>query len=123
MIIARAGCAGAVDLRVGPALDVLRKIHAERRGPFDFIFIDADKVNYPEYFAWAMKLARPGTLILADNVVREGEVANRRSTDPAVRAVRGFNRAVAAEPRAAATVIQTVGVKGYDGFAVVLVTR
>lgn len=117
-----AGCADAVDLRVGPALDVLPRIEAEGLAPFDFIFIDADKVSYPAYLAWSIRLARPGSVIVADNVVRNGGVADATSDDPAVRGVRQFYDALAREPRVTATAIQTVGVKGYDGFAVILVT-
>ncbi len=119
----RAGVARRVDLRVGPALDLLPRLHADRRRRFEFIFIDADKVHYPEYFAWALKLARPGALIVADNVIREGAVMEARSKDEAVRAVRRFNRLVAKERRVSATEIQTVGAKGYDGFALALVTK
>jgi predicted O-methyltransferase YrrM len=118
---ARAGVSGLVDLRVGAALDVLRTLEAGRTAPFDFVFIDADKSNYPDYFDRAIRLCRPGALIVADNVVRDGEVVNASSTDPAVIGVRRFMERVAADPRATATVLQTVGVKGYDGFAIVLV--
>jgi predicted O-methyltransferase YrrM len=119
----RAGCADVIDLRVGAALDVLPHLEAGRTGPFDFIFIDADKVNYPQYLTWSIRLARAGTLIFADNVVRKGVVADATSDDAAVRAVRRFYAAVAGEPRVTATAIQTVGVKGYDGFAMILVNR
>jgi predicted O-methyltransferase YrrM len=118
----RAGCADAVDLRLGPALEILPHIEAEGLGPFDFIFIDADKVSYPQYLAWSIKLARTGSLIVADNVVRNGAVADAASDDAAVQAVRRFYAVLAAEPRVTATAMQTVGVKGYDGFAVILVT-
>jgi predicted O-methyltransferase YrrM len=119
---ARAGCADMIDLRVGPALDVLPRLEAENAGPFDFIFIDADKVNYPQYLQWSIRLARPGSVIVADNVVRKGAVADASSEDAAVQAVRRFYAALAQESRVTATAIQTVGVKGYDGFAVILVT-
>jgi predicted O-methyltransferase YrrM len=119
--LARAGLASVVEVRVGRAADTLPQLVAEKRGPFDLIFIDADKVGYPEYFGWALKLARPGTLIIADNVVRKGAVADSASTDANVQAVRCFTELVAAEPRVTATTIQTVGAKGYDGFALVLV--
>jgi predicted O-methyltransferase YrrM len=118
---ARAGVSGLVDLRVGAAMDVLRALEAESAAPFDFVFIDADKGNYPDYFDRAMRLCRPGALIVADNVVRDGAVIDASSTDPAVIGVRRFMERVAADPRATATVLQTVGVKGYDGFAIVLV--
>jgi predicted O-methyltransferase YrrM len=120
---ARARVGPRIDLRVGPALDLLRRLHTDRRQRFDFIFIDADKANYPEYFAWALKLARPGALIVADNVIRDGAVINTRSKDEAVRGVRRFNRLIARERRVSATQIQTVGAKGYDGFALVLVKK
>ena len=115
----RAGIAQAVDVRVGPALATLPKLE----GPFDLSFIDADKQNNAEYFRWALKLSRPGSVIVVDNVVREGAVVDPRSRDAAVLGVRKLNELVAAEPRVAATAIQTVGVKGYDGFAVALVLR
>ncbi len=117
----RAGCAGMVDLRVGPALEILPRIEAERLGPFDFVFIDADKVNYAEYLDWSINLARAGSVIVADNVVRRGAVVDATSTDQAVLGVRRFYAALDSDPRVSATAIQTVGVKGYDGFAVILV--
>jgi predicted O-methyltransferase YrrM len=119
--IARAGLADAVELWLGPALDTLPQIAAERREPFDLIFIDADKQNIPEYFAWALKLARRGSLIIVDNVVRGGAVIDNASGDAGIQGVRRFNELLAAEVRVAATAIQTVGCKGYDGLAVVLV--
>ena len=119
--IERAGVAG-VELRVGRALDVLPRLAAEGRGPFDFVFIDADKRSNPEYLAWALELARPGTVIVADNVVRKGEVADAGSGDASVRGIREFLEALAREPRVSATAIQTVGSKGYDGFVLALVT-
>ncbi|HEX4019955.1 MAG TPA: O-methyltransferase [Acidobacteriaceae bacterium] len=125
--IARAGLDTIVELRLGPALETLPQLASEIPGPlipgpFDLIFIDADKPSYLEYFAWAMKLTHPGSLIVADNVVRDGELINANSSDPAVRGMRRFCEAVAAEPRVTTTAIQTVGSKGYDGFAVSLVT-
>jgi predicted O-methyltransferase YrrM len=120
--IARAGLAHVVDVRLGVALETLPKIAAENIAPFDLIFIDADKVSTPDYFQWAMKLSRVGTLIVVDNVVRKGEVANAKTDDPAVRGMRGFIELAAAEPRVIATAIQTVGAKGYDGFSIALVT-
>jgi len=119
--IARAGLDGVVDLRLGLALDTLPQLAAEGRGPFDLVFIDADKENIPDYFRWALRLARPGSLIVVDNVVRDGEVADASSTDPRVQGVRRFNDLLAAEPRVCATAIQTVGVKGWDGVAVAMV--
>jgi predicted O-methyltransferase YrrM len=117
----RAGLAGAIELRLGRALDTLPKLAAEKRGPFDLIFIDADKVSIPEYFAWALKLSRPGTVIIVDNVVRKGAVVDATSTDPSVQGVRRFNQLLAAEKRVSATSLQTVGSKGYDGFTLAVV--
>jgi len=118
---ARAGLSPLIDLRLGPALDSLQQIASEGGGPFDFIFIDADKPRMAEYFDWALKLSRPGSAILSDNVIRHGGVIDAHSDDPDVQGVRRFNERVSAEPRVAATEIQTVGSKGYDGFALVLV--
>lgn len=120
--IARAGLDDVVEIRVGPALDTLPKLAAENRGPFDLIFIDADKPSYPDYLAWALKLSRRGSLIIADNVVRNGAVVDAASGDANVQGVRRFNEGLASEPRLSATAIQTVGSKGYDGFAIALVT-
>lgn len=120
--IARAGLADVVEVRLGRALDTLKQLAAENRGPFDLIFIDADKSGYPDYFPWALKLSRPGSMIIADNVVRNGAVIDADSSDPNVQGMRRFNELLAAEPRVSATVIQTVGSKGYDGFAIALVT-
>ena len=119
--IENAGLAGVVDLRLGPALETLPQIAAEGLGPFDFIFIDADKPAYPEYFEWAMKLSKRGSLIIADNIVRKGAVIEPNHEDPRVHGVRRFNELVAAEPRVSATAIQTVGSKGYDGFVMAIV--
>ena len=125
--IARAGVAEKVELRVGEALQTLPQLHAEGEGPFDFIFIDADKKNNPGYFEWALKLSRPGTLIIVDNVVRGGAILDPNADDPTVgnegiRGVRRLFELLAAEQRVDATAIQTVGGKGYDGFALALVT-
>lgn len=120
--IARAGFSGRVEVRVGPAIELLPKIAAENKGPFDLIFIDADKPSIPDYFTWSLRLSRPGTVIVVDNVVREGAVTDGASEDASVKGVRRLNEMLAAEPRVSATVIQTVGTKGYDGFAVVLVS-
>ncbi|HXR05646.1 MAG TPA: O-methyltransferase [Verrucomicrobiae bacterium] len=121
--LARAGLAGGVELRVGRALDTLPQLAAEGRGPFDLIFIDADKQSYPDYLAWALKLSRRGSLIIADNVVRKGAVIDADSNDPLVQGVRRFHELLATETRVSATVFQTVGSKGYDGFAIALVTE
>jgi predicted O-methyltransferase YrrM len=101
---------------------MLPKIAAESLAPFDFIFIDADKPNTAEYFTWALKLSRAGSIIVVDNVVRKGEVANPSATDPNVQGMQRFFKLAAAEPRVEATAIQTVSSKGYDGFSIVLVT-
>ena len=119
--IAYAGLSDTVELREGPALDTLPELAAEGLASFDFIFIDADKENNANYFAWALKLARPGSLIFIDNVIREGEVADATSKDPMVQGVHRLNEVLAKEPRVIATTIQTVGAKGYDGFTLALV--
>ena len=119
--IARAELANMVEIKVGRAADSMQKLLAEGRGPFDLIFIDADKPSYAEYLQWSLKLSRPGTLILADNVIRKGAVADPASTDENVRGIRKFNEVLAAETRVTTSVIQTVGSKGYDGLALILV--
>jgi predicted O-methyltransferase YrrM len=120
---ARAELSDVISIRVGRALDTLPKLLAEGAGPFDLVFIDADKPSLPDYFQWSLRLARPGTVIVVDNVVRDGEVADDGSADPSVQGVRRMNALIAAEPRVSATALQTVGSKGYDGFAFVLVDR
>ncbi len=117
----RAGLTGVVEIRLGPALETLPKLAAEGRGPFDLVFIDADKPSTADYFAWALKLSRPGTVIVVDNVTRKGGVIDPESTDATVLGMRRFLEALAAERRVTATAIQTVGGKGYDGFAIALV--
>ncbi|MGO8699264.1 MAG: O-methyltransferase [Limisphaerales bacterium] len=119
--LARAGLDSMVELRLGLALETLPVLAAEKGGPFDLIFIDADKPNTAPYFQWSLKLSRPGTLIVADNVARKGAVADAASDDPAVQGMRRFLSVVAAESRVCATVLQTVGSKGYDGFALAVV--
>jgi len=118
----RAGLSGLIDLRIGPAADVLGRLKAEKEGPFDLVFIDADKQGTTAYFKLALQLSRPGTVIIVDNVIRSGAVVDEDSADPRVQGIRRFNEAVAAESRVTATAIQTVGSKGYDGLAIVLVT-
>jgi predicted O-methyltransferase YrrM len=120
--IARAGLADLVDLRVGPALDALPALDAEGVGPFDFVFIDADKIHTPDYFSWSLDHTRPGGLIVADNVVRDGALADPESDEPTIPAQRRLHEIVSADPRVTGTTIQTVGGKGYDGFALALVT-
>lgn len=121
--IARAGLADIVDLRMGLALETLPRLASEGFAPFDLVFIDADKVNTANYFAWALKLTRLGSLIIVDNVVRKGAVVDARSADANVQGVRRFYEMLANETRVNATAIQTVGSKGYDGFAIALVTE
>ena len=113
-------------MRVGPALETLPALAAEGGDPFDLIFIDADKHNTPNYFTWALELSRPGSLIIADNVIRDGAVIDPASEEPSVQGSRRFHEMLASEQagrqRVSATTIQTVGLKGYDGFTLVLVT-
>ncbi|MET7910515.1 O-methyltransferase [Streptomyces avermitilis] len=115
--LARAGLDGIAEVRVGPALESLPKLADERPEPFDLVFIDADKVNNPHYVEWALKLTRPGSLIVVDNVVRGGRVTDAGSTDPSVRGTRSALELIAEHPKLSGTAVQTVGSKGYDGFA------
>lgn len=119
--IAAAGLGEVVEIGVGPALDQLPQLEADGVGPFDLTFIDADKVHTPDYFAWALEHSRPGSLIIADNVIRDGRLADLSDDDPAIAAQRRFHEQLAAEPRVEATTIQTVGGKGYDGFSLIRV--
>ena len=119
----RAGMLGRVEIRVGRALDSLPTLAASGAGPFDLIFIDADKPGNPDYLQWAMKLARPGTTIAVDNVVRQGKVVDAGSADPDIQGTRRMTELMAAEPRLSATVLQTVGAKGYDGIALAVMLR
>lgn len=119
----RARLGAMIDVRLGKGLDLLPKLAAEKRTPFDFVFIDADKQNIPDYFTWALKLTHPGSLIVVDNVIRGGKVLDAGSRDQSVRGVRRFNEMLKKEKRVSATTIQTVGVKGYDGFTLALVTK
>jgi predicted O-methyltransferase YrrM len=116
--IARAGLSDDVELILGRAIDTLPKLVHDNRGPFDLIFIDADKPSVPDYFTWSLKLSRPGSVIIVDNVVREGKVIDGASTDASVQGVRRFMEMLAGEPRVTATALQTIGAKGYDGFAI-----
>jgi predicted O-methyltransferase YrrM len=119
--IVAAGLGEVVEVRVGPALDQLPRLEADGAGPFDLTFIDADKVHTPDYFAWALEHSRPGSLIVADNVIRDGRLADLEDEDPAIAAQRRFHEQLAAESRVEATTIQTVGGKGYDGFSLIRV--
>ncbi len=119
--IANAGLLELVELRVGPALDSLPALEAEGAGPFDFVFIDADKIHTPDYFTWAVDRTRPGGLIVADNVIRDGALVDPETDDPTIPAQRRLHELIAADPRVTATTIQTVGAKGYDGFTLALV--
>ena len=121
--LANAGLLNCVEIRVGPALETLPALAAEGAGPFDLIFLDADKANNPNYLEWALKLARPGTVIVVDNIVRQGEVADAGSRDPDVQGSRRTIERMAAEPRLSSVVMQTVGAKGYDGFAIAVVQK
>jgi predicted O-methyltransferase YrrM len=118
----RAGLEGVVDLRVGLAVDSLERLQAEGAGPFDLIFIDADKANNPNYLKWGVALSRPGSIVVCDNVVRGGAVTEAGARDADVMGIRAFFAEVARNPRLSGTAIQTVGFKGYDGFAIVLVS-
>ncbi|MFG1318287.1 O-methyltransferase [Xanthobacter autotrophicus] len=119
--LARAGLSDKVDLRVGRAIDTLPKLEAEGQGPFDLVFIDADKPSNADYLHWALRLSRPGTVIICDNVVRSGKVLDAESTDANVIGVRRLFDLAGADPRLSATAVQTVGAKGYDGFALLRV--
>lgn len=118
----RAGVADRVELRVGRALDTLPLLEQEGAGPFDLFFVDADKPANPDYFRWALRLARTGSVIVVDNVVRNGKVVDPESGDPSVEGVRRLNELMAGEPAVTVTELQTVGLKGYDGFALGVVT-
>lgn len=117
----RAGVADRIDLRLGRGLDVLPQLASENAGPFDVIFIDADKTGYPAYLEWSIELSRPGTLVIADNVVRAGAVIGIGEVDDSAIAAKTFTETLARDRRVSATVIQTVGAKGYDGFAAIVV--
>jgi predicted O-methyltransferase YrrM len=121
--IKRAGLSSLVDLRVGSALESLANLHAAKAAPFDLIFLDADKPNNPAYLDWAIKLSRPGTVIIGDNVIRDGAILDPDSTDPVVSGTRTFLECLGNHPRLDATALQTVGSKGYDGFAIAIVNE
>ena len=120
--LTRAGLIDRVDIRIGPALTSLALLEREGAGPFDLVFIDADKPRTPQYIEAALRLARPGTLLIVDNVVRKGELANVETSDESVRGMQRAVELLANHPRLDATVMQTVGVKGYDDFALALVS-
>jgi len=119
--IAHAGLSSIVEIRLGPAAESLAQLNSENQQPFDLIFIDADKPNNPTYLEWSIRLSRPGTLIVCDNVIRDGEIADPKSTDPKVQGTRTMFEMLSGDPRLEATALQTVGSKGYDGFAMALV--
>jgi predicted O-methyltransferase YrrM len=118
----RARLDSMIEIRIGAALESLPRLAAEGAGPFDLVFIDADKENNPEYVAWALRMSHPGTVMIVDNVVRKGAVVDTTSQDATIRGIRRMFELVASEPRLEATAIQTVGVKGHDGFAMIRVT-
>jgi predicted O-methyltransferase YrrM len=118
-----AGLQDVADVRLGPALETLPALEREGKGPFDFVFIDADKASIPAYFSWAIRLGRVGTVIVVDNVIRKGALIDPSNQDPNVVGVRRFHEALAAEPRVSATTVQTVGSKGYDGFTLAVIQR
>ena len=119
--IGRAGLSEKIEIRVGKAIELLPGLAGENAGPFDMIFIDADKPPYTEYFEWSLKMSRPGTLIIADNVIRDGKVLDPNQEDPMVKGAQRFNKALAANNKVDATILQTIGVKEYDGMAVAIV--
>ena len=119
--IDRAGLSSKVEIRIGKAIDLLPELLEEHAGPFDMIFIDADKPPYTEYYQWALKLSRKGTLIIADNVIRDGKVLDPDHNDPMVKGAQRFNKTIASDSRVSATILQNVGVKEYDGMAIAIV--
>lgn len=121
--IERAGLSAKVDVRVGKALEVLQEMIASGEGPFDMIFIDADKPPYTEYFQQALQLSRPGTLIICDNVIREGKVLDAATADESAHGARRFNEMLGSNTAVTATILQTVGVKEHDGMAIAVVNR
>lgn len=121
--LSRAGLSDVVDIRVGPAIETLPQLVGEAAAPFDLVFIDADKESTLDYMEWSLRLTRPGSLIIIDNVVRDGGVADPNNNDSSIQGIRKALAALAANPRLSTTAIQTVGGKGYDGLAIVLVTE
>lgn len=116
-----AGVTDKVEIRIGKALDTLAQLHTENLPPFDMVFMDADKPPYAEYLQWAIAHSRPGTIIVADNVIREGKVLDANSQDPAVKGVQRFNKVLAETPGLTSVVIQTIGAKPHDGMAIAVV--
>jgi caffeoyl-CoA O-methyltransferase len=121
--IARAGIAAQIEVREGIALDVLPRLLEEGAGPFDMVFVDADKESYTDYLRWSLRLARPGTLIVADNVIRKGRVLDEAGGDAGLAGIQQFNAALAAEPALSTTIVPTIGAKGYDGLALAIVRQ
>ena len=119
----RCGLASKIEIRLGKAIELLPQLQAEGAGPFDMIFIDADKPPYTEYFQYALSMSRPGTLIVADNVIRDGKVLDPNHADEMVKGAQRFNQSLAANKDVTATIIQTVGVKEYDGMALAVVNK
>jgi predicted O-methyltransferase YrrM len=119
--LARAGLAERVELKLGPAIESLPLVQREASAPFDLVFIDADKRSNPDYLSWALRLSRPGSIIVVDNVVREGRVVDAASKDADIQGIRRFAEMLAQEPRLSSTALQTVGAKGYDGFSISVV--
>jgi caffeoyl-CoA O-methyltransferase len=119
--IARAGLESTIEVRQGESFDILAALEAEQAGPFDMIFLDADKEPYPDYLQWALRLTQPGSLIVADNTIRHGDILDEAFTDPGIEGIRRFNTMLAANPNLAATILQTVGVKGHDGMSLAYV--
>lgn len=119
--IAQAGLGAIIEVREGESFDILANLEAEQAGPFDMIFLDADKEPYPDYLQWSLRLTRPGSLIVADNTIRRGDILDESFTDAGIEAIRRFNAMLAANPNLAATIIQTVGIKGHDGMSLAYV--
>jgi predicted O-methyltransferase YrrM len=119
----RAGVLERVEITIGPAIDAMRALYEGAAPPFDLVFIDADKKSIPEYLDWSVKLSRPGTIIIVDNVVRDGKVLDNASPDADIQGVRRMTEMMASNPRLSATAIPTVGARGYDGFAMAVVTN
>lgn len=120
-ILAQAGLSTIVEVRVGDALKTMAQLESEQHTPFDMVFIDAEKDPYPDFLRKSLSLVRPGGLIVADNAIRHGEVIDHNNTDSGIEGIRHYNAELASNPRCTATIVQTVGVKGYDGMSVAIV--